>query len=45
MVLEPTAGHPTPVLGVTILLEDDGGGVFAILGKTFLQFILQNAGV
>ena len=38
-------GHLGPVFGVTILLEDDGGGILAIEGKAFLEFILQDLGV
>src|SRR3954451_2849875 len=45
MVFKPSHGHLGLVLGVIVLLEDDSGGILAIEGKGFLEFILQDLGV
>src|SRR5215471_10001124 len=45
MVFKPSGGLLGLVFGVIVLLEGDGGGIFSIEGKTFLEFILQDLGV
>ncbi len=45
MVFKPSGGLLGLVLGIIVLLKDDAGGVFAIVGKAFLEFILQDLGV
>src|SRR5256885_17221947 len=45
MVFKPIGGPLRLVLGIIVLLKDDGGGVFAIVGKAFLEFILQDLGI
>src|SRR5436190_10630668 len=45
MVFKPSAGLLGLVFRIIILLKDDTGGVFAIVDKAFLEFILQDLGV
>src|SRR4051794_12499009 len=45
MVFKPSGGLLGLVFGIIILLKDDGGGIFAIVGKAFLEFILQDLGI
>jgi hypothetical protein len=33
------------VFWVIVLLKEDAGGVFVIIGKAFLEFILQDLGI
>src|SRR5882724_805612 len=45
MVFKPVSGLMGLVLWVIVLLEDDPGGIFVIVGNTVLEFILQDLGV